>query len=81
MRKLIISLLIILMFGLSLNKNNPMKKRVPTYRNNEAQVIPLNVRVRCPYPCGGGYTNEVSFMKLSRETITKHKKNNEYEII
>ena len=79
MRKLIISLLLILMFAFSLSKNNPIKKRAKTVKINEPQLYKVNIRCRC-IPCDcQGVPPEDSVMKLSRETRPKHIKYNKYK--
>ena len=79
MRKLIISLLLILMFAFSLSKNNPIKKRAKTVKINEPQLYKVNIRCRCT-PCDcQGVPPEDHFMKLSRDTRSKHIKYNKYK--
>ena len=69
MRKLIISLVIILMFAFSLSKNNPIKEEKQVKKN---KLISLLIRCNCqrnPCPCGG--ISDRSFMKKSKSTFQK----------
>ena len=74
MRKLIISLVIILLFAFSLSKNNPIKEEKQVKKNKLVSF--LGIKCKCfmsPCPCGG--MSNSGFMKLSKSTFKKISKN------
>ena len=72
MKKLIVSLVIILMFSFSLNKNNPIKEEKQVKKNKLISLSLAGIDCTCkvsPCPCGG---MPQGFMKQSKSTIKKN---------